>query len=110
MLPLYKTDRELKLGLEAANAEMVMKALTSYPESSTKYNTFTQDLFNSNLLTQALLMGRAAVNFNPNAVSAWALIFVNPKASIDERLEARAQILKLDPLNTEVFNYNLDKN
>jgi len=87
---------------------MIMSALTSYPESSVRYNTMTLEFLKSNLLPQAVDLGRKAVKFNPNSVSAWALIFVNPQAPLEERIRARAEILRLDPLNTEVFKFKLE--
>jgi O-antigen ligase len=107
MFPLYKTDRDLKKGLALKNGDMVMSALTAYPQSSVKYNIFTQEFLKSNLLPQAVDLGRKAVKFNPNSVSAWALIFVNPQAPLEERISARDEILRLDPLNTEVFTFKL---
>jgi hypothetical protein len=108
MFPLYKADRDLKKGLALKNGDMVMSALTAYPESSVKYNVFTQEFLKSNLLPQAVDLGRKAIKFNPNSVSAWALIFVNPQAPLEERIRAREEILRLDPLNTEVFKYKLE--
>ena len=107
MFPLYKTDRDLKKGMALKNGDMVIDALTSYPESSVRYNIFTQEFLQSNLLPQAVDLGRKAISFNPNAVSAWALIFINPQAPLEERIRARDEILRLDPLNTEVFKYKL---
>ena len=108
MFPLYKTDRDLKKGLALKNGDIVMNALTAYPESSVKYNVFTQEFLKSNLFPQAVDLGRKAISFNPNAVSAWALIFVNPQAPLEERIRARDEILRLDPLNTEVFKFKLE--
>jgi O-antigen ligase len=108
MLPLFNADRKLQTGATKGDATIVMQALTSYPESSVKYNLFIQELFTSKLFRQALEMGRAAVAFNPNAVSAWAAIFVNPQAPLQERVAAKEQILRLDPMNTEVFSYKLE--
>ena len=108
MFPLYKTDKDLKKGLALKNGDMVISALTAYPESSVKYNVFTQEFLKSNLLPQAVDLGRKAVKFNPNSVSAWALIFVNPQAPLEERIRAREEILRLDPLNTEVFKFKLE--
>jgi len=108
MFPLYKTDRDLKKGLAIKNGDMIMKAVTAYPESSVRYNVFTQEFLKSNLLPQALDLGRKAVEFNPNAVSAWALVFINPQAPLEERVKARDEILRLDPLNTEVFKFKLE--
>ena len=107
MFPLYNTDKGIKDGLTKSDITLVMKSLTAYPESSIRYNIFTQEIYRLNLLPQALEMGRAAASFNPNAVSAWALIFVNPQAPLEERIKARQEILRLDPLNREVFKYNL---
>ena len=108
MFPLYKTDKDLKKGLALKNGDMIMKAVTAYPESSVRYNVFTQEFLKSNLLPQALDLGRKAVKFNPNAVSAWALVFINPQAPLEERVRARDEILRLDPLNTEVFKFKLE--
>ena len=108
MFPLYKTDRDLKIGLALKNGDMIMKAVTAYPESSVRYNVITQEFLKSNLLPQALDLGRKAVSFNPNAVSAWALVFINPQAPLEERIRARDEILRLDPLNTEVFKFKLE--
>jgi hypothetical protein len=102
------TDRDLKRGLALKNGDMIMKAVTAYPESTVRYNVFTQEFLKSNLLPQALDLGRKAVGFNPNAVSAWALVFINPQAPLEERVRARDEILRLDPLNTEVFKFKLE--
>jgi hypothetical protein len=53
-------------------------------------------------------MPRKAIDFNPNSAALWALILINPNAPINERLDAKEAILKLDPLNTEVRNFKLD--
>jgi hypothetical protein len=108
MFPLYKVDRDLKKGLALKNGDMIMEAVTAYPESSVRYNVFTQEFLKSNLLPQALELSRKAVEFNPNAVSAWALVFINPQAPLEERVKARDEILRLDPLNTEVFKFKLE--
>jgi hypothetical protein len=50
------------------------------------------------VLFRSLEIAKNATKFNPNAVSAWALIFSNPKVSKNELLEARNQIIRLDPL------------
>jgi hypothetical protein len=107
MFPLYNSDKNIKSGFNKSDLSLVMKSLTAYPESSIRYNVFTQEIIKLNLLPQALELSRAAVRFNPNAVSAWALIFVNPQAPLEERLKAKSEILRLDPLNQEIFKYEL---
>ena len=108
IFPLFNSDRELMKGVKNKDANQLINALTLYPESSIKYNIFIQELLRSNLLEQSLEVSRRAIKFNPNAVSAWALIFINPKAPLNERIQAKTEILRLDPLNTEVFDYKLE--
>ena len=108
IFPLFNSDRELMKGVKNKDANQLINALTLYPESSVKYNIFIQELLRSNLLEQSLEVSRRAIKFNPNAVSAWALIFINPKAPLNERIQAKTEILRLDPLNTEVFDYKLE--
>ena len=103
-------DYDLKKAASSRDAQILMNALISYPESSKQYNVFTQELLKSGLFPQALEMGRAAATFNPNAVSAWGLIFVNPQAPLAERLMAKEEILRLDPMNNEVFGFDLKLN
>jgi hypothetical protein len=53
------------------------------------------------------VIAKSAVEFNPHSPNLWALILINPAASIEERKFAKKQILRLDPLNKEVANYKL---
>ena len=48
-------------------------------------------------------MGRSAVDFNPNSISAWGLILANPSATIEERRRAVEEILRIDPFNKDVL-------
>jgi hypothetical protein len=46
------------------------------------------------------------VEFNPKSAGLWALILVNPNATVEERLNAKKVILELDPLNKNVMDFN----
>jgi hypothetical protein len=59
----------------------------------------------SGLPAPALYLAQKAVEFNPNAVSLWALILINPSASLEDRQASKERILELDPLNKEVKNF-----
>ena len=76
----------------------------SYPQSSIRYARIGQELIKSNLPIPALELARAAVKFNPNAISAWALLIVNNSATLEERKKAKNEILRLDPFNMEVLS------
>jgi len=108
MYPLFNSDRILREAVIKRDANLVMTALKTFPESTVRYNIFGQELLRSNLPVQALEIAREATLFNPNAVSAWALIFANPQASTEERRYARDQILRLDPLNPEVSKFPIE--
>jgi hypothetical protein len=77
----------------------------SYPESVSKYNLIGQELLRSNLPILALDVARSAIEFNPNAPSAWGLVLVNQSATVEDRQKAKEQILRLDPLNTQVLAF-----
>lgn len=105
LLPLFNTDRIQLLGMQKGDANLVMKSTTSFPESTVRYSLIGQELFKSGLNVQALEVARSGVDFNPNSASLWALILVNPSASLEERSNAKSKILELDPLNQDIRNF-----
>jgi hypothetical protein len=92
--------------MQRGDANLVMKATYSFPESTVRYSLIGRELYNSGLLQQSLEVARSGVKFNPNSPSMWALILVNQNATPEERLIAKNKILLLDPLNKEVKNFN----
>jgi O-antigen ligase len=106
MLPVFNTDRMQLSAMKKGDAILVMKATYSYPESTIRYSLIGRELLDSGLTQQSLEISRSAVKFNPNSAGLWALILVNPSATNEERLIAKEKILELDPLNTEVRNFN----
>jgi O-antigen ligase len=105
MYPVFSVDRMQLTGMQTGDANLVMKATTSYPESTVRYSLISRELLNSGLTQQSLELARAGVKFNPHSAGLWALILVNSNAQKSERLEAKERILELDPLNMEVKNF-----
>lgn len=105
--PLYKVDHMQVIANKTGNANLALQSALAYPESVIRYSRIGQDLLRSNLLPQALELGRAAVKFNPNAPSAWGLILINPQATFEERQEAKNEIMRLDPYNKDIKSFNL---
>jgi hypothetical protein len=109
LFPLFNTDRIQLIGMQRGDANLVMKATTSFPESTVRYSLIGQELLNSGLNVQALEVARSGVDFNPNSAGLWALILINPSATLEERNNAKSKILELDPLNKEISNYIISK-
>jgi O-antigen ligase len=105
MFPVFNVDRMQLTGMQTGDANLVMRATTSYPESTVRYSIIGRELLNSGLHQQSLELARSGVEFNPYSAGLWALILVNPNAQKSERLEAKERILELDPLNVEVQNF-----
>jgi hypothetical protein len=107
--PLYSADHMQVVANKTGNANLAIESAKSYPESVIRYSRIGQDLLKSNLLPEALDLGRAAVKFNPNAPSAWGLILVNPVAPVEERMRAKNEILRLDPFNKELRGFSISE-
>ena len=105
MFPVFNVDRIQLTGMQKGDANLVMRATTSYPESTVRYSLIGKELLNSGLNQQSLELARAGIEFNPHSAGLWALVLVNPIAPMNERLEAKERILELDPLNVEVPNF-----
>ena len=102
--PYFNNDRLLVKASSTGNGDLLIKATTSYPQSVTKYSQSSRALLDSGLPVPSLFLAQKGVEFNPRSTSLWALILVNPDASVSERQTAKEKILELDPFNEEVKN------
>jgi len=101
--PYFNVDRMQLKSLKTGDGLLAIVSARAYPESSLRYQRIGNALLESNLLPQSLEVGRSAVEFNSNSISAWGLILANPSATIEERRRAIEEILRIDPFNTEVL-------
>jgi len=108
--PYFNADRLQLKSLITRDAFLAVKSSKMYPEAVLRYSQIGVKLLESGLPDQALEVGRAAVKFNPNAVSAWALILANKSAPLEERKNAQKEILRLDPFNDEIRRIEFPSN
>lgn len=101
--PYFNQDRLFRIGLDKRDGNYLIENVNSYPRFVNKYRMVGTAFLDSNLPEPALMIGKEAVKFNPNAISGWALIFFNPISSKSEKDEAKLQIQRLDPWNKEVL-------
>jgi hypothetical protein len=105
VFPFFNSDRLLVKASNTGNGDLLIRAVTSYPESTTKYSQASQALLESGLPGPSLYLAQKGLEFNSKSVSLWALILVNQSASITDRQNAKIKILELDPFNKEVKNF-----
>ena len=107
--PYFNVDRLQLKSLNSKDALLAVKSAKAYPEANLRYSRIGIKLLESGLPGQALEIGRAAVKFNPNAITAWALILANSTAPMEERKKAQQEILRLDPFNDEIRKIEFPK-
>lgn len=103
--PYFNVDKMQQDSARLGDANLAIKSARSFPESTVRYSRIGQALISANLAPQALEIGRAAAQFNPNAASAWGLILVNNLGTKEERNNALAQLQRLDPTNSELRQF-----
>ena len=102
LYPYYNVDRLHRDSARSGDALLAIKVAQMYPQSVLRYQRIGRELLQSNLPEQALVVARAATQFNPNSFSGWALLLSNGLASDSERKEALQELKRIDPLNPEL--------
>jgi O-antigen ligase len=103
--PLFNADKLTRQADIKKDALLAVKAAKTYPESVIRYNRLGAALYESGFYDLSLDIARSAVKFNPNSYQTWILILVNPSATIEERNKAKEQLMKIDPFNKNIQNY-----
>ena len=104
--PPYSADAKWRSALSSSNAQKVEEALTpAYlnPSNSYKYAYAVQMLENSKLYDLAYKYGKIAVEFNPDNFDSWRVFYILSKTTQEEKANALAQMIRLDPNNPDVL-------
>jgi O-antigen ligase len=102
--PAFNSDHQYRKALTSGQAATVEKALTSSymtPTNSRFLVEVAGTFANSNLLDLAQKYAREGAKFNPDYFDAWRLIYSLPKSTAEEKIEAKRNMIRLDPLNEE---------
>ena len=100
-LPEQVADMNFKSSMQSKNVERVVKAIDSFPASSERMSRASQVLLRSSLNDYALSISQKAIEFNPNHLNSWITLAYNPSASKEDRLKAKQNLMRLDPLSDE---------
>jgi hypothetical protein len=75
------------------------------PQNSNRYVTAVQLLESNKLYDLSYKYAKIATEFNPNSFEAWAVLYYSQLATPDEKVLAKNNILRLDPLNPDALNF-----
>ena len=107
MLPLISSDRLYLKSLNTSDGNLGIKVVNNFPRSTQKFSTVGRLLHESGEYQYALDVARKAIEFNEKNFTGYALIMINPLASVEERKKAKQILLTLDPFNKEVPSYQI---
>ena len=99
VVPAFQSDHNYRNALNSRNADQVMRAVTAYPESTSRTTSAALLLLQSKLTSQGLSLAQHVVSINKNSYNAWALIFnsTDPKSQIHQ--VAKDNLHRLSPLD-----------
>ena len=103
-VPPYSSDSAWNSALKSGDLNKIEKALkSSYltPQNSNRYVSAVQLLEANKLYDLSYKYAKIATEFNPDSFEAWAILYYSQSATPDEKVLAKNNALKLDPLNPD---------
>ena len=105
-VPPFSSDSAWNSALKSGDLNKIEKALqTSYlsPQNSNRYVGVFQLLEANKLFDLSYKYAKIATEFNPNSFEAWQMLYYSQKATPAEKALARNNLIKMDPLNPNIF-------
>jgi O-antigen ligase len=96
------TDARFRDAIEQGNGDSILRISITEPKNFSRMETASDIFLQNNYPDLALKVIRIMVQENPGNIRGWRLLNTNPNSTQDERLKARANILSLDPYNTQL--------
>ena len=103
--PPMSGDSKWRSALDSKDANRVMESLKPgyfSPSDSQRYAQASLLFANSNLFEQARSITLRAVRYNPDDYLSWRNLYFLPNSTEEEKLKARENLYRLDPLNPDV--------
>ncbi len=91
--------RKVQISRQVENVEPALRGEYLSPISSYRLAEAVQLLENSKLPDLAIKYARIGVKFNPDYFEAWRFLYYATNSTADEKIEAKNQLMRLDPLN-----------
>jgi hypothetical protein len=105
--PAFNSDYQYRKAIVSGQAPIVQKALESsyMTPSNSRFLVEAAGLFaNSNLPDLALQYALEGKNHNPDSFDVWRILYSLPNSSVEDKAEAKQNLIRLDPLNKEWKN------
>ena len=105
--PYFNADRLFLKALNSQDAILLADSTKRYPQFTYRYSTASRLLLESKAYEQSLEVALLAIKFNPNSVSPWAHIILNPLSTLEDKLKAKQELIKLDPNNKSLIDIKI---
>jgi hypothetical protein len=105
-VPPFSSDSNWNSALKSGDLNKIENSLqTSYlnPQNSNRYVLLFQLLEANKLYDLSYKYAKIATEFNPQSFDAWQLLYYSQKSTPAEKAKAKDNLLKLDPLNSNIF-------
>ena len=105
-VPPFSSDSAWNSALKSSDLNKLENALqTSYlsPQNSNRYTFLFQILEQNKLFDLSYKYAKIATEFNPHSFEAWQMLYYSQKATPAEKAIAKDNLLKMDPLNLNIF-------
>ena len=106
-VPPYSSDSNWSSAIKSGDLGKIEKALVpSYlnPQNSQRYAFVYQLLEANKFYDLSYKYAKEGVTFNPGYFEAWRMLYYSQKSSIEEKSLAKENLVKLDPLNPNIFD------
>jgi hypothetical protein len=105
-VPPYSSDSAWNSALKSGDLNKIEKSMQSsylIPQNSNRYVALYQLLEANKLFDLSYKYAKIATEFNPDSFEAWQMLYYSQKATPTEKTLARNNLLKMDPLNPNIF-------